>query len=66
MCYTVYRRKQGNKWGSIMGIHIEVRKPDDGSVEDKIRKYKNKIHFEDSLYNYQSCTIGVEVVFLLS
>ena len=46
MCYTVYRRKQGNKWGSIMGIHIEVRKPDDGSVEDKIRKYKNKIRIQ--------------------
>lgn len=47
MCYTVYRQKQGNKWGSIMGIHIEVRKPDEGSVEDKIRKYKKEKYIQN-------------------
>ena len=30
-----------------MGIHIEVRKPDEGSVEDKIRKYKKKMYIQN-------------------
>lgn len=30
-----------------MGIHIEVRKPDEGSVEDKIRKYKKEKYIQN-------------------
>ena len=46
MCYTIYKQKPGNKWGSIMGIHIEVRKPEEGSLEDKIRKHKKKMRIK--------------------
>ena len=49
MCYTVYRRNQGNKWGSIMGIHIEVRKPGEGNVDDKIKEYKKKVRIQNMI-----------------
>lgn len=43
-----------------MGIHIEVRKPDEGSIEDKIRKYKTKVRIQHMV------TVCLLVAMLLS
>ena len=43
-----------------MGIHIEVRNPEEGTVEDKIKKYKKKIYIQHAV------TVFLLIAMLLS